>query len=79
MPSASRWAAVGRLGGTGVNNPTGDSEIFIMNPDGTSVRQLTFDEATDYRQDRGTLYILSLHSYRRVESAPLGFISPQAR
>ena len=28
-----------RAKGTGVNNPTGDTEIFKMNPDGTGVRQ----------------------------------------
>jgi Tol biopolymer transport system component len=33
---------------TGVDNPTGDLEIFKMNPDGTGVRQLTFNKAEDF-------------------------------
>ena len=37
-----------RTAGTGVNNPTGDYEIFKMNPDGTGVRQLTFNKGADY-------------------------------
>ena len=37
-----------RATGTGVDNPTGDYEIFSMNPDGSSVKQLTFNEANDY-------------------------------
>ena len=37
-----------RTTGTGVNNPTGDYEVFRMNPDGTGVRQLTFNEVSDY-------------------------------
>jgi TolB protein len=37
-----------RTAGTGVNNPTGDLEIFKMNPDGTGVRQLTFNTAEDF-------------------------------
>jgi Tol biopolymer transport system component len=32
-----------RTTGTGVNNPTGDYEVFKMNPDGTGIRQLTFN------------------------------------
>src|SRR5918994_2838428 len=36
-----------RTTGTGVNNPTGDYEIFKMNPDGTSLRQLTSNEVSD--------------------------------
>src|SRR5215212_7340532 len=36
-----------RTTGRGVDNPTGDSEIFIMNPDGTGVRQLTKNTVTD--------------------------------
>ena len=38
-----------RTTGTGVDNPTGDVEIFKMNPDGTGVRQLTFNQAYDVR------------------------------
>jgi len=37
-----------RTSGTGVSNPTGDAEIFRMNPDGTGVRQLTFNKADDF-------------------------------
>ena len=36
-----------RTTGTGVNNPTGDYEIFKMNPDGTGVRQLTANAGYD--------------------------------
>ena len=36
-----------RTMGTGVNNPTGDYEIFKMNPDGTGVRQLTSNKVDD--------------------------------
>ena len=36
-----------RTTGTGVNNPTGDYEIFTMNPDGTGLKQLTANTATD--------------------------------
>jgi Tol biopolymer transport system component len=39
--------ASNRTTGTGVNNPTGDLEIFKMNPDGTGLKQLTFNKATD--------------------------------
>ena len=38
-----------RTTGKGVNNPTGDAEIFRMNPNGTGVRQLTFNTAHDNR------------------------------
>ena len=37
-----------RSTGTGVNNPTGDYEIFRMNPDGAGLRQLTSNKADDY-------------------------------
>ena len=33
--------------GTGVNNPTGDDEIFTMNKDGTGKTQLTDNTADD--------------------------------
>ena len=36
-----------RTTGTGVDNPTGDNEIFSMNPDGTGVKQLTFNDVDD--------------------------------
>ena len=37
-----------RTTGAGVDNPTGDYEIFKMNPDGTGVKQLTFNEIDDW-------------------------------
>jgi Tol biopolymer transport system component len=37
-----------RTSGTGVNNPTGDVEIFVMDPDGTELQQLTFNTVTDF-------------------------------
>jgi Tol biopolymer transport system component len=37
-----------RTTGPGVNNPTGDSEIFTMNPNGTGVIQLTDNTADDF-------------------------------
>jgi hypothetical protein len=40
--------ASSRTTGSGVNNPTGDFEIFRMNADGSGVRQLTSNKATDY-------------------------------
>ena len=40
--------ATNRTTGTGVNNPTGDFEIFRMNPDGTTVRQLTANGVDDF-------------------------------
>jgi len=33
--------------GKGVDNPTDDNEIFRMNPEGTSVRQLTFNDVDE--------------------------------
>ena len=36
-----------RTTGTGVNNPEGDFELFTMNPDGTSLKQLTKNNTTD--------------------------------
>jgi Tol biopolymer transport system component len=36
-----------RTTGKGVNNPTGDAEIFRMNPNGTGLRQLTFNTAEE--------------------------------
>jgi TolB protein len=37
-----------RATGAGVDNPTGDYEIFSMNPDGSGVKQLTFNSVNDY-------------------------------
>jgi Tol biopolymer transport system component len=37
-----------RTTGTGVTNPTGEDEIFVMNPDGTQLKQLTFNTAADF-------------------------------
>ena len=36
-----------RTTGTGVDNPTGDSEVFTVNPDGTGLKQLTVNTADD--------------------------------
>jgi len=40
-----------RTTGKGVSNPTGDAEIFRMSPNGAGVRQLTFNQADDFRPD----------------------------
>jgi hypothetical protein len=40
--------ASNRTTGTGVNNPTGDQEIFSMKPDGTGLKQLTFNTVDEY-------------------------------
>ena len=37
-----------RATGTGVDNPTGDYEIFSMNPDGSGIKQLTSNSVNDY-------------------------------
>jgi len=37
-----------RTTGTGVDNPTGDSEIFTIKPDGTGLKQLTSNTVGDY-------------------------------
>jgi TolB protein len=47
-----RWSADGRKiafwsNRTGPNNPTGDQEIFVMNADGSGLRQLTDNEVDD--------------------------------
>ncbi len=39
--------ASSRTAGPGVTNPTGDYEIFTMNPDGSGVKQLTKNKASD--------------------------------
>ncbi len=39
--------ASNRTTGKGVDNPTGDREIFTMNPNGTGVKQLTFNVGND--------------------------------
>jgi Tol biopolymer transport system component len=36
-----------RTTGTGVDNPTGDSEIFTIKPDGTGLKQLTHNTVQD--------------------------------
>jgi len=36
------------ISATGVNNPTGDDEIFVMNPDGTELQQLTSNTVDDF-------------------------------
>ena len=37
----------GRTTGQGVNKPTGGDEIFVMNPDGTGIEQLTANTVAD--------------------------------
>jgi TolB protein len=37
-----------RTSGTDVNNPTGDEEIFVMDPDGTDLQQFTSNTVTDF-------------------------------
>ena len=37
-----------RTTGTGVDNPTGDAEIFTIKPDGTGLKQLTHNTVGDY-------------------------------
>jgi Tol biopolymer transport system component len=34
--------------GKGVDNPTGDREVFTINPNGTGLKQLTFNETVEY-------------------------------
>jgi Tol biopolymer transport system component len=41
-----------RTHGKNVNNPTGDLEIFSMNPDGTGVKQLTTNKVDDVNPTR---------------------------
>src|SRR5581483_3533018 len=36
-----------RATGPGVDNPTGDYEILVMNPDGTGIKQVTNNTAFD--------------------------------
>ena len=58
---------------TGVNNPTGDFEIFRMNADGTGVRQLTTNKADDFgpvlSPDKTKV---AYHSYGSQTSNPEG-------
>jgi TolB protein len=62
-----------RTTGAGVNNPTGDYEVFKMNPDGTGVKQLTANKIDDYRASlspdgRKVVY----QSYGKQTSNPQG-------
>lgn len=43
--------ASNRSTGEGVDNPTGDFEVFTMNPDGTGLTQLTNNTAFDFAPD----------------------------
>jgi TolB protein len=65
--------ASNRTTGTGVNNPTGDIEIFRMNPDGTGVRQLTTNRVADFgptvSPDKTKI---AYHSYDKQTSNPEG-------
>jgi Tol biopolymer transport system component len=62
-----------RTTGTGVNNPTGDFEIFRMNADGTGVRQLTTNKVDDFgpvlSPDKSKV---AYHSYGKLTSNPEG-------
>src|SRR5918999_271213 len=49
-----------RTTGEGVDNPTGDLEIFTMNKDGTGLKQLTFNTVNDYSPS------FSAYGYRMV-------------
>jgi TolB protein len=40
-----------RTAGVGIHNPTGDTEIFTMNPDGTGVTQITDNTSQDINPD----------------------------
>jgi Tol biopolymer transport system component len=62
-----------RTTGQGVNNPTGDYEVFKMNPDGTGVRQLTTNKVDDYRPalSPGGKKV-AYTSYRKQASNPQG-------
>ena len=65
--------ASNRTTGTGVNNPTGDYEIFRMNPDGTGIRQLTTNKVEDIgptlSPDKTKV---AYHSYGKQTSNPEG-------
>ena len=65
--------ASNRTTGTGVNNPTGDFEIFRMNPDGTGVRQLTTNTVVDFgptlSPDKTKV---AYHTYNKQTSNPEG-------
>ncbi len=65
--------ASNRTTGTGVDNPTGDFEIFRMNPDGTGVRQLTtntvFDFGPTLSPDKTKV---AYHTYNKQTSNPEG-------
>ena len=62
-----------RTTGQGVNNPTGDYEVFKMNPDGTGLRQLTTNRVDDYRPtlSPGGKKV-AYTSYRKQASNPQG-------
>jgi Tol biopolymer transport system component len=62
-----------RTTGQGVDNPTGDYEVFKMNPDGTGVRQLTTNKVDDYRPDLSPGgKRVAYTSYRKQASNPQG-------
>ena len=54
-----------RTSGKGVNNPTGDVEIFAMNRDGTGVTQLTNNTADDFDPSYSAKGEVSLFSTNR--------------
>ena len=62
-----------RTTGKGVNNPTGDYEIFSMNPDGTALKQLTFNQVGDANADLSTGGTkITYQSYGKQNSNPEG-------
>jgi Tol biopolymer transport system component len=66
-----------RMGSAGVDNPTGDYEIFRMNPDGTGLKQLTFNEGDDHEpilSPDGTKIAYRYKSFRDADSQGRGEI-----
>jgi Tol biopolymer transport system component len=62
-----------RTTGPGVNNPTGDFEIFRMNPDGTGVRQLTTNKVNDFGPSLSPDKTkVAYHTYNKQTSNPEG-------
>ena len=61
--------ASNRVAGTGVNNPTGDMEIFRMNPDGTGLKQLTFNRGDDFEPTLSPDHTRIVYTTRGVQSS----------
>ena len=59
-----------RTKGRGVDNPTGDSEIFAVNPDGTGLKQLTKNTSDDFDPSysaRGDVILFSTNRDGNIE------------